>query len=58
MTEREETNRTLGFTANDEELEIFDKLQQKYYTLSKSAILRKIFAEGAKRVLSEKKEKS
>lgn len=54
-TEREEVNRTLGFTANDEELEIFDQLQQKYYALSKSAILRKVFAEGAKRILNEKK---
>lgn len=58
MSEREDQSKTLGFTASEEDLEMFDKLQRKYYALSKSAILRKIFRAGAERILFEEKEKA
>lgn len=55
MSEREDQSKTLGFTANDEELEMFDKLQRIYYSLSKSAILRKVFRIGAESILKGQK---
>ena len=55
MSEREDQSKTLGFTASDEEMEMFDKLQQIYYSLSKSAILRKVFKAGAESILKDQK---
>ncbi len=57
MSEREDQSKTLGFTASEEDLEVFDKLQRKYYALSKSAILRKVFKAGAEAVLSKEEKK-
>lgn len=57
MSEREDQSKTLGFTASEEDLEVFDKLQRKYYALSKSAILRKVFKAGAETILSKEEKK-
>lgn len=57
MSEREDQSKTLGFTASEEDLEMFDKLQRKYYALSKSAILRKVFKIGAESILLEEEKK-
>lgn len=57
MSEREDQSKTLGFTASEEDLEVFDKLQRKYYALSKSAILRKVFKIGAESILLEEEKK-
>ena len=52
MEEKKEI-RLLGFIPSKEELEIFDKLQQKYYALTKSDILRMIFKIGSESLLKK-----
>lgn len=53
MEETRETKQpsVIGWTPSTEELEIFDKLQRKFYTLNKSDILRKVFAIGSDELL-------
>lgn len=43
----------IGWTPSAEELEVFDQLQRKFYTLNKSDILRKVFAIGSVALLKE-----
>ena len=55
MEERKEIKeiKLLGFIPSKEDLEIFDRLQQKYYTLTKSDILRLVFKTGADSLLKK-----
>ena len=55
MAEKKEkpTNKLLGFYPSDEEAEMFDKLQQKFYTMNKSEILRMVFKNGAEVLLQK-----
>lgn len=52
MEETRETRPSvIGWTPSTEELETFDRLQRKFYTLNKSDILRKVFAVGSDALL-------
>lgn len=46
---------TCGFVATPKELAIIDSLQKRYYTKSKSEIIRMLINAGAEKILAEAK---